>query len=55
MTYIGYRDSLGLVEIEVDIQYGITCNRATGEMYFSDTDGNDYTIRTDELEYIEER
>lgn len=39
---ITYRDEVGYITVEVDIEYGVSfCD---GTAYFTDTNGNDYEI-----------
>ena len=45
--FITYRDSIGIIAIDIDTQYGIDFN--DGYCYFTDCNGEDYKIPINDI------
>lgn len=49
-TYIKYRDKIGYIAAEIDMEYGVSFHE--GIAYFTDTDGRDHAVRMEQIDLI---
>ena len=44
---VTFQDELGVISVSIDKKYGVTFG--ANKVFFTDTDGNDYKVKTEHL------